>query len=131
LKNKLLFAAVFLTLATASTTNALSEERRYQIGNPSQNSSSVAYEVRGVNGNDLAERFEWQHFTPLTSGRLAPGEQLQLSCGSWMELAIQWRLAAFEPDPDRNLFSAMLDCHENNFVWNQNHNLLKWQFPRQ
>jgi hypothetical protein len=116
-----------LVISFGAPSIAAEEGRRWQLFNPGQNSNSVSFEVRGLGPSDA----EWDNETPVTSGRLSPGHQLVLNCDGWGALDIKWHLNIPESNPEQNTFFARLACIEENFLWNNVHNLRHFDFPRQ
>jgi tetratricopeptide (TPR) repeat protein len=103
-------------------------QRRWRIANPSQNWDTVYLEVRGRSGDSTSD--DWNDETPITNFSLQPGAQQLLTCGGWFSLDIKWYTSS-SSNPQTDIYYASLICYANNFVWNNNHNLREYDFPRQ
>ncbi len=103
-------------------------QRRWRITNPSQNWDTVFLEVRGRSGDSTSD--DWSDETPITSFSLRPGAQQLLTCDQWFSLDIRWYTSS-SSNPQTDVYYASLVCYANNFVWNNNHNLREYDFPRQ
>jgi len=102
--------------------------RRWKIVNPSQNWDTVYLEVRGRSGDSTSD--DWNDETPVNTLSLAPGAQQLLTCGQWFSLDIRWYTTS-SSNPQTDVYYVSLICYANNFVWNNNHNLREYDFPRQ
>jgi tetratricopeptide (TPR) repeat protein len=102
--------------------------RRWKIVNPSQNWDTVYLEVRGRSGESTSD--DWNDETAINTLSLAPGGQQLLTCGQWFSLDIRWYTTS-SSNPQTDVYYVSLICYANNFVWNNNHNLREYDFPRQ
>jgi hypothetical protein len=102
--------------------------RRWKIVNPSQNWDTVYLEVRGRSGESTSD--DWNDETAINTLSLAPGGQQLLTCGQWFSLDIRWYTTS-SSNPQTDVYYVSLICYVNNFVWNNNHNLREYDFPRQ
>lgn len=103
-------------------------QRQWRFVNPAQNWDTLSFEIRGRNGDSTSD--DWNDEATLQTITLKPGESWTEDCGSYFSLDIKWQLASAS-DPQVDTFYASLVCYANNFVWNNNHNLREYDFPRQ
>lgn len=103
-------------------------QRRWHLTNPSQNWDTVFVEVHGRSGDSTSD--DWNDETPIITFSLKPGEQQLLTCNQWFSLDVRWYTSS-SSNPQTDIYYASLVCYANNFVWNNNHNLREYAFPRQ
>lgn len=116
--------------ASNNSTNSGSSDgqRQWRFVNPSQNWDTLTFEIHGRNGDSTSDDFNDE--TPIRTITLKPGESWTEDCGGYFSLDIKWVLAS-SSDPQTDIYYASLVCYANNFVWNNNHNLREYAFPRQ
>lgn len=116
--------------ASNNSTNSGSSDgqRQWRFVNPPQNWDTLTFEIHGRNGDSTSDDFNDE--TPIRTITLKPGESWTEDCGGYFSLDIKWVLAS-SSDPQTDIYYASLVCYANNFVWNNNHNLRQYDFPRQ
>ena len=115
--------------SSASASQGSSDgQRQWHFVNPSQNWDTLSFEIRGRNGDSTSD--DWNDEATLQTVTLKPGQSWTEDCGGYFSLDIKWHLASAS-DPQVDTFYASLVCYANNFVWNNNHNLREYDFPRQ
>jgi TonB family protein len=103
-------------------------QRQWHFVNPAQNWDTLTFEIRGRNGDSNSD--DWNDEATIRTITLKPGESWTEDCGGYFSLDIKWQLASAS-DPQVDTFYNSLVCYANNFVWNNNHNLREYDFPRQ
>jgi hypothetical protein len=108
--------------------SASSGQRQWRFVSPGQNWDSLTFEIRGRSGDSTSD--DWNDETRIRTITLKLGESWTEACGGYFSLDIKWQLPSAS-DPQVDTFFNSLVCYANNFVWNNNHNLRKYDFPRQ
>jgi TPR repeat protein len=104
-----------------------SDERRWQLLNPTKNAESVTFEARGRSGESNSD--DWSDETPLMSVTLKPGENYVLNCDQWFSLDVKWHLSSAGRTDGLDTFWQSLVCYANNPTWARANNLREYDFP--